>query len=86
MVPATHSTIAEGFVKATTVGPMGWFCLMAVMYITRAGLYAAQIPERIFPGKFDIWFQSQQIFHVLMVTVAFLHFCGVSNLQEFHYS
>lgn len=50
-----HFTIAEGFVKATTVGQMGWFFLMAVMYITGAGLYAARIPERFFPGKFDIW-------------------------------
>lgn len=55
IVPTLHFTIAEGFVKATTVGQMGWFFLMAVMYITGAGLYAARIPERFFPGKFDIW-------------------------------
>ncbi|KAF1466512.1 Adiponectin receptor protein 1, partial [Pygoscelis antarcticus] len=46
VVPTMHFTIAEGFVKATTVGQMGWFFLMAVMYITAAGLYAARIPER----------------------------------------
>ncbi|KAJ8788411.1 hypothetical protein J1605_000467 [Eschrichtius robustus] len=56
VVPTTHFTIAEGFVKATTVGQMGWFFLMAAMYITRAGLYAARIPERFFPGKSNIWF------------------------------
>ncbi|XP_045672803.1 adiponectin receptor protein 1 isoform X2 [Phyllostomus hastatus] len=85
VVPTMHFTIAEGFVKATTVGQMGWFFLMAVMYITGAGLYAARIPERFFPGKFDIWFQSHQIFHVLVVAAAFIHFYGVSNLQEFRY-
>ncbi|XP_053562885.1 adiponectin receptor protein 1 isoform X2 [Bombina bombina] len=85
IVPTLHFTIAEGFVKATTVGQMGWFFLMAVMYITGAGLYAARIPERFFPGKFDIWFQSHQIFHVLVVAAAFIHFYGVSNLQEFRY-
>lgn len=58
VVPTMHFTIAEGFVKATTVGQMGWFFLMAVMYITGAGLYAARIPERFFPGKFDIWVRS----------------------------
>lgn len=186
-MPTMHFTIAEGFVKATTVGQMGWFFLMAVMYITGAGLYAARIPERFFPGKFDIWvsvgvnrvsggssgvrrgsiewmeaggvqlclstcwqayleqvlcmgragqstgwesllgatergaegrgqswsseeeeeeevltvflsplvsskgffaslqFQSHQIFHVLVVAAAFVHFYGVSNLQEFRY-
>ncbi|KAM5205451.1 adiponectin receptor protein 1 isoform 1-T9 [Hipposideros larvatus] len=85
VVPTMHFTIAEGFVKATTVGQMGWFFLMAVMYITGAGLYAARIPERFFPGKFDIWFQSHQIFHVLVVAAAFVHFYGVSNLQEFRH-
>ncbi|EPQ16106.1 Adiponectin receptor protein 1 [Myotis brandtii] len=34
VVPTMHFTIAEGFVKATTVGQMGWFFFMAVMYIT----------------------------------------------------
>ncbi|KAM4646006.1 adiponectin receptor protein 1 isoform 4-T4 [Amazona ochrocephala] len=60
VVPTMHFTIAEGFVKATTVGQMGWFFLMAVMYITGAGLYAARIPERFFPGKFDIWLINGQ--------------------------
>ncbi|MEQ2177896.1 Adiponectin receptor protein 1, partial [Goodea atripinnis] len=80
IVPTMHFTIEEGFVKATTVGQMGWFYLMGAMYITGAGLYAARIPERFFPGKCDIW-----IFHVLVVAAAFIHFYGVSNLQEFRY-
>ncbi|GFH23238.1 uncharacterized protein HaLaN_20824 [Haematococcus lacustris] len=28
-----------------------------------AGIYAARIPERWFPGKFDILLHSHQIFH-----------------------
>uniref|UniRef100_A0A8C5KMX2 Adiponectin receptor protein 1 pseudogene n=1 Tax=Jaculus jaculus TaxID=51337 RepID=A0A8C5KMX2_JACJA len=86
VVPTMHFTIAEDFVKVTTMGQMGWFFLMAEMYIIGAGLYAACIPERFFPGKFgSIWFQSHQIFHVLVVAAAFIHFYGVSNLQEFRY-
>lgn len=56
---------------------------MALMYIARAGLYAACVPERFFPGKFDMCFQSHQIFLVLVAEAAFTHFYGVSNLQEF---
>uniref|UniRef100_A0A673K306 Adiponectin receptor protein 1-like n=1 Tax=Sinocyclocheilus rhinocerous TaxID=307959 RepID=A0A673K306_9TELE len=85
LIPTMHFTIAEGFVKATTVGQMGWFYLMGAMYISGAALYAARIPERYFPGKCDIWFQSHQIFHVLVVAAAFVHFYGISNLQEFRY-
>lgn len=60
IIPTMHFTIAEGFVKATTVGQMGWFILMGAMYITGAGLYAARIPERYFPGKCDIWVRHSE--------------------------
>ncbi|KAB0374258.1 hypothetical protein FD755_014514 [Muntiacus reevesi] len=84
VVPAMQFTITEDFIKVHG-GPDGWFFLMALMYITIAGLCAAHIPKRFFPGKFDICFQSHQIFHVLVVEAAFIHFCGVSNPQEFRY-
>lgn len=54
VVPTMHFTVMEGR-QGTTVGQMGWFFLMAVMYITGAGLYAHAFLRRFFPGKFDIW-------------------------------
>ncbi|ROL52569.1 Adiponectin receptor protein 2 [Anabarilius grahami] len=86
VVPTLHFMITEGFLRATTMGQMGWLFLMAVLYITGACLYAARIPERFFPGKCDIWFHSHQLFHILVVAGAFVHFHGVSNLQEFRYT
>lgn len=71
IVPTMHFTIEEGFVKATTVGQMGWFYLMGAMYITGAGLYAARIPERYFPGKCDIWV-SILVFNVLTLNNFFV--------------
>ena len=55
VVPSLHFVISEGFLRATTMGQMGWLLLMATLYITGACLYAARIPERFFPGKCDIW-------------------------------
>lgn len=81
-----YFSIGKVFVEATTAGQASWFFLMVVMYISRAGLYAVQVPKFFSPGKFNIWFMSHQIFHVLVVAVAFVHFYGVSNLQEFYYS
>ncbi|XP_067346425.1 adiponectin receptor protein 2 isoform X1 [Channa argus] len=86
VVPSLHFVISEGLIKATTMGQMGWLLLMATLYITGACLYAARIPERFFPGKCDIWFHSHQLFHILVVAGAFVHFHGVSNLQEFRYT
>ncbi|CAB1419035.1 unnamed protein product [Pleuronectes platessa] len=85
VVPTLHFVITEGLIKATTMGQMGWLLLMATLYITGACLYAARIPERFFPGKCDIWFHSHQLFHILVVAGAFVHFHGVSNLQEFRH-
>lgn len=43
VVPTTHFTVTEGFVRPTTVGQMGCFLFMAVMNVTGASLYAVQI-------------------------------------------
>lgn len=55
IIPTLHYVISEGFLKAATIGQIGWLMLMASLYITGAALYAARIPERFFPGKCDIW-------------------------------
>ncbi|XP_024000437.2 adiponectin receptor protein 2 [Salvelinus sp. IW2-2015] len=86
VVPTLHFVITEGLLRATTMGQMGWLLLMATLYISGACIYAARIPERFFPGKCDIWFHSHQLFHVLVVAGAFVHFHGVSNLQAFRYA
>nr|XP_033808356.1 adiponectin receptor protein 2 isoform X1 [Geotrypetes seraphini] len=86
IIPTLHFVIAEGFLRAATMGQVGWLALMACLYITGAALYAARIPERFFPGKCDIWFHSHQLFHILVVAGAFVHFHGVSNLQEFRFT
>uniref|UniRef100_A0A2K6F745 Adiponectin receptor 2 n=1 Tax=Propithecus coquereli TaxID=379532 RepID=A0A2K6F745_PROCO len=85
IIPTLHYVISEGFLKAATIGQIGWLLLMASLYITGAALYAARIPERFFPGKCDIWFHSHQLFHIFVVAGAFVHFHGVSNLQEFRF-
>lgn len=53
---------------------------MGGLYILGAVLYGCRIPERFLPGKFDIWFQSHQIFHVLVIAAAFVHYHGMTNM------
>lgn len=50
-----------------------------VYYVIGAIIYAMRFPERFFPGKFDVWFHSHQIFHVLIVIAAWIH---LNNIQE----
>ena len=55
VIPALHFVITDGFDHAVNYASLGWLVLMAVLYIVGALIYAFRVPERIFPGKFDIW-------------------------------
>lgn len=84
VVPSLHFVISEGLIKATTMGQMGWLLLMATLYITGAGLYAARIPERFFPGKCDIWVSDERNRQdVLRLKNIYFLFCLASNLFSF---
>ncbi len=83
LIPAIHYIIINGWYKVFTVGAFFWFILTGALYIIGAYLYAARIPEKWFPGKFDIWFQSHQIFHVFVVAAAFVHYHGISILASY---
>lgn len=58
----------------------GCLVLMGVLYLTGALLYACRVPERFFPGKCDIWFHSHQLFHILVIAAAIVHYRGISEL------
>ena len=55
VIPAGHFVITDGLSHAFNYAALGWVILMAFLYITGAIIYAARIPERIWPGRFDIW-------------------------------
>lgn len=83
VIPALHFVITDGFWFAIDKASLGWLSLMAVLYIVGAVIYAVRIPERLFPGKFDIWFQSHQIFHVFVLAAAFVHYHGISEIANY---
>lgn len=55
VIPAMHYTVTDGIDDPVNLAALGWLILMAVLYISGAIIYAVRIPERIWPGKFDIW-------------------------------
>lgn len=52
----------------------GYEILMGVLYGLGALVYATRIPERWMPGKFDIAGHSHQLFHILVVAGAYVHY------------
>mmetsp|Transcript_29871 Transcript_29871/g.21621 ORF Transcript_29871/g.21621 Transcript_29871/m.21621 type:complete len:191 (+) Transcript_29871:706-1278(+) len=53
------------------VGP---YALGGAIYIFGAILYVTDVPERFWPGKFDIWGCGHQVFHICVVIGAMIHY------------
>merc|ERR1719431_319372 len=82
-VPSMHFLIQFGWTIALVEASIHRVLIMGGLYILGAVLYGARIPERFLPGKCDIWFQSHQIFHVLVIAAAFVHYHGISNMAVY---
>uniref|UniRef100_A0A8R1XV30 Uncharacterized protein n=1 Tax=Onchocerca volvulus TaxID=6282 RepID=A0A8R1XV30_ONCVO len=80
VVPTVHFIITDGVRTLFEVAGFHWLLLMAALYILGTLLYATRTPERFFPGKCDILFQSHQLFHVCVVIAAFVHYYGISEM------
>ncbi|TVY84242.1 ADIPOR-like receptor SPBC12C2.09c [Lachnellula suecica] len=63
-----------------------WLVLEGFLYILGAGLYAARWPERSWPGTFDIWGSSHQIFHMLVLAAAASHLYGLLKAFDYHHT
>ncbi|OMJ28136.1 Adiponectin receptor protein [Smittium culicis] len=79
IIPLVHSSISFGISYTYKALQIQYLTPMALFYIAGALIYGARIPERWFPGKFDIYFHSHQIFHFFVVFAAAFHYIGVIN-------
>lgn len=80
VVPFAHFWWLEGLNKLMEIGKPVFFT--AFLYISGAVLYALRVPERMFPGRFDILFQSHQIFHVLVLLATMVNYLGLSRISS----
>ena len=51
IVPGTHYITTDGQI----FGCHDWLIFMAILYLSGGVIYAMRLPERLWPGKFDIW-------------------------------
>lgn len=52
---------------------MKFLLLEYSIWIFGVFLYATKIPEKYFPGKFDYWFNSHQLFHLCVFSASYSH-------------
>jgi len=82
--PMTYAAKEFGVAQAHSQMGWGWIILEAVFYISGALVYASQYPEKAWPGSYDFFGSSHQVFHVLVLLGAIAHFTGI--VQAFTYN
>ena len=84
LVPLFHVISERGIKEATDRYAFHWLLLMAFFYIFGAFIYAMRIPERFFPGKFDIFAHSHQIFHMFVIMGIIAHYECVTSTASYY--
>ncbi|KAJ1880231.1 hypothetical protein LPJ57_002374 [Coemansia sp. RSA 486] len=79
IVPAIHASWLFGWEYTLNAVQVPYMLMMGGTYIVGAVIYSARFPERLWPGKFDYWLHSHQIFHIFVVIAAIFHYIGVSR-------
>lgn len=75
--PIMHGVFLYGWSQMWVRSGMPYYFLEGLVYGLGAFFFVTRIPESIWPGKFDIWFASHQIFHVFVVLASLVHLYGV---------
>ncbi|KAI8827687.1 putative membrane protein [Chytriomyces cf. hyalinus JEL632] len=78
IIPIVHLLLEHGYHYASVTMSINHGIAGGICYLVGAFLYASRIPERLMPaGMCDLWFQSHQIFHLLVLAGTCAHFRGV---------
>ena len=78
--------LRDGFEDQHTVNAIAGVLLMGGVYILGAGFYVSRFPERLFPGKFNTWASSHQLFHVCVVCAALIHYNTLLGMIKYRMS
>ncbi|URD88243.1 hemolysin-III related [Musa troglodytarum] len=81
VVPAVHALWLNWEHREAHV-VLGLELAMAIAYASGAGVYVSRIPERWWPGEFDLVGHSHQIFHVLVLVGAITHYAATTVLLD----
>ncbi|RIB06552.1 hemolysin-III related-domain-containing protein [Gigaspora rosea] len=81
--PILHAVILYGLRLCNDVISLKWMIITGAIYLIGAVFYGYRIPERFFPGTFDIWGHSHQIFHFLVVFASLAYYYGLIQAMSY---
>lgn len=85
-IPMGHLIWKHGISGSHVVIFRDQLLVMGAFYIFGACIYAFRFPERYFPGKFDVWFSSHQLWHICVVLAAMVHYHNVMQHYEWRWN
>ncbi|KAK6512365.1 hypothetical protein TWF481_001253 [Arthrobotrys musiformis] len=85
-VPLVHGAALFGVEKMMKQSGMPYYFLEGLLLAIGAAFYGTRFPESRWPGKFDIWFSSHQIFHVFVVLAIAVHWVGIMLAYDYNYT
>ena len=82
-IPAVHGVRMNGWETQNRSMSLGYFVGLGALNFSGAAVYAARVPERWAPGRFDVVGASHQIMHVLVICGAVSHSIGLARAFDY---
>lgn len=86
VVPVLHGLQLYGIAQMQKQIGLTWVVLQGALYIIGASTYAARVPEKWHPGRYDVIGSSHQIFHLFVVAAAASHLVGLLKAFDYRHS
>ncbi|CAO3678858.1 unnamed protein product [Umbelopsis ramanniana] len=83
VIPVIHAGTIYKLPLSFQTMSLGYLLGMGATYIVGVLIYGFRIPECFWPGKFNIWCASHQLFHFCVVIAAVVHYLGVINMMQY---
>ncbi|KAI9492618.1 hemolysin-III related-domain-containing protein [Zychaea mexicana] len=77
-----HAGLLHGTDMMFEIG-LGRIFITSFFYVSGALVFGLRWPERSFPGRCDIWFQSHTIFHILCLCAMIAYYFAMVQAREF---
>ncbi len=83
VVFVVHGILLHGWTVQNQRMSVDWMGLMALFNLTGAAVYAARIPEKLRPLKYDIYGSSHQVLHVAVILAGLAHMLGLFRAFDY---
>lgn len=83
VVFVVHGILLHGLIEQKQRMSVDWMGLMAFFNLTGAVIYAARVPEKLTPLKYDIYGSSHQVLHIAVILAGLAHMFGLFRAFDY---